>query len=211
MEKEGRYRASGAESEYQAGSDNLVLKNLKNITDSNLMEELETACFIDATSNIARTLTSQHRITTKDICDYHYEWLHEIYAWAGEYRQVNMSKGNFTFAAAHLVHKLMTDFDKNILAKYTPCIFTNRDEVIEALAVVHAELILVHPFREGNGRMGRLISTLMGLQAGYPALNFSEIDDGDGKENYFAAVRSGLDCNYEPMKEIFAKILSDSL
>jgi fido (protein-threonine AMPylation protein) len=32
-----------------------------------------------------------------------------------------------------------------------------------ALAVVHAEFILIHPFREGNGRCGRLLAILMGL------------------------------------------------
>ena len=30
--------------------------------------------------------------------------------------------------------------------------------VAEALAVVHAELILIHPFREGNGRVARLLA-----------------------------------------------------
>lgn len=210
MKDKGRYQASGSESEYQAGSNDLVLKNLKNIIDSDVMAELETVCFIDATSKIAHALTSKHKLTIQDICNYHYEWLHELYVWAGQYRQVNMSKGNFTFAAAHLIHKLMVDFDKNVLAKYTPCIFTTQNEIIEALAIVHTELVLIHPFREGNGRLARLVSTLMGLQAGYPALNFSVID-GDGKEDYFAAVRDGLDCDYGPMKAIFAKIISDSL
>ena len=69
--------------------------------------------------------------------------------------------------------------------------------------------MLIHPFREGNGRLARMVSMLMSLQAGYPLLKFSTID-GEGKERYFAAVRSGLDCNYEPMKEIFSEIISSS-
>ncbi len=36
------------------------------------------------------------------------------------------------------------------------------------MAVTHTELILVHPFREGNGRLTRLLNTLMALQAGLP-------------------------------------------
>ena len=31
--------------------------------------------------------------------DMHRLWLGEIYVWAGEYRQVNMGKGDFMFAA----------------------------------------------------------------------------------------------------------------
>jgi len=38
-----------------------------------------------------------------------------------------------------------------------------------ALAEVHAELILIHPFREGNGRLARLLALLMALQAGFAA------------------------------------------
>ncbi|MBI5664977.1 MAG: Fic family protein, partial [Nitrospirae bacterium] len=35
------------------------------------------------------------------------------------------------------------------------------DEIVTALAVIHTELMLVHPFREGNGRAGRLLAVLM--------------------------------------------------
>ena len=82
--------------------------------------------------------------------------------------------------------------------------------MLTALATVHIELVLIHPFREGNGRLARLLSTLMGLQkAGLPILNFSSIK-GDLQKEYFAAVSSGLDKNYEPMEVIFSKILLQS-
>ncbi|TAK86063.1 MAG: hypothetical protein EPO20_09750 [Betaproteobacteria bacterium] len=32
-----------------------------------------------------------------------------------------------------------------------------------ALAETHVELVLIHPFREGNGRIARALSTLMAL------------------------------------------------
>jgi hypothetical protein len=41
-------------------------------------------------------------------------------------------------------------------------------EVARALAEVHAELILIHPCRDGNGRVARLLPLLMGLKAGLP-------------------------------------------
>jgi len=43
------------------------------------------------------------------------------------------------------------------------------------MAVVHVELVLIHPFRDGNGRVARILSILMGLQAGLPALDFGDI------------------------------------
>ncbi len=69
------------------------------------------------------------------------------------------------------------------------------------------ELVLIHPFRDGNGRIARLLSTLMALQAGLPLLDFSSIA-GAERTNYFAAVQAGIDSNYTPMRAIFAQIIS---
>jgi cell filamentation protein len=72
------------------------------------------------------------------------------------------------------------------------------------------EFILIHPFREGNGRMGRLLASLMALQAGLPLLNFINIK-GKLRAEYFAAVRAGVDSNYEPMKKIFRIVIEKTL
>jgi cell filamentation protein len=77
------------------------------------------------------------------------------------------------------------------------------------LAEVHVELMLIHPFREGNGRIGRLLATLMGLQAGLPPLDFGE-RAGARKEEYFGAVRAGMDRNYRPMARLFADVIAKS-
>jgi cell filamentation protein len=67
-----------------------------------------------------------------------------------------------------------------------------------------------HPFREGNGRLARLLSTLMGLQAGLPFFDFSAVE-GKNREMYFVAVQADLDRNYKPMEQIFSGIISRSL
>ena len=72
------------------------------------------------------------------------------------------------------------------------------------------ELVLIHPFREGNGRAARILSILMALQAGLPPLNFSAIAE-EKKPDYFAAVQAGLDKNYAPMAQLFAEIIERSL
>ncbi len=69
--------------------------------------------------------------------------------------------------------------------------------------------MLIHPFREGNGRLGRLLATLMALQAGLPPLDFSELA-GERKEEYFLAVRAGLDRNYQPMERLFNAVIQNS-
>lgn len=74
------------------------------------------------------------------------------------------------------------------------------------MSEVHVELMLIHPFREGNGRLGRLLATLMGLQAGLPLLDFSEMA-GWRKDEYFAAIRAGLDRDYRPMIRLFRDVI----
>ncbi len=113
-------------------------------------------------------------------------------------------------AAARQIPSLMSEFEKEPLRKYTPCLYSAHKDIVKAIAVVHTELVLIHPFREGNGRVARILSALMALQAGLPSLNFSVIK-GKQRKGYFAAVRAGMDKNYEPMEKIFNAVISRTL
>lgn len=93
---------------------------------------------------------------------------------------------------------------------YTPCRIKCTEPQAAAFAIVHAELIMIHPFRDGNGRCARLLAMLMGLQAGLPALDFGGIR-GAKKRRYIAAVHSALDHNYAPMTEIFRDVIARTL
>ena len=83
-------------------------------------------------------------------------------------------------------------------------------EVVKALAEAHKELLLIHPFRDGNGRVARLLSTLMVLQAGLPLLDFNLISEYK-KQEYITAVQAGLDRNYRPMEALFSQIIEKSI
>lgn len=140
----------------------------------------------------------------------HRQWLGGIYEWAGGYRDVNVAKGDFQFASAHLIPQLMAEFSRAELARNTPCASMDRAQLLSALACTHAELVLVHPFREGNGRCARLLAWLMAMQAGLPPVDFSPLA-GRGKPAYFAAVRAALDRNYFPMQRCFEQVINRTL
>ena len=123
---------------------------------------------------------------------------------------MNVSKGDFMFAASGRIPALMAEFERDVLSRCTPCRCSTHEEVVRALAEAHVELVLIHPFRDGNGRVSRVLTTLMALQAGLPLLDFSLIAE-ERKENYFAAVRTGLDRNYRPMAKIFAEVIERSV
>lgn len=114
------------------------------------------------------------------------------------------------FAAAIHVPELMRQFEDDQLARLTPCRFERTEDVVAALAEVHVELILIHPFREGYGRVARLLLVLMALQAGLPPLDFSELQ-GAKREEYFVAVQAGMDRDYQPMERIVNGIIERTL
>jgi cell filamentation protein len=203
-----RYSTSGlSEAQFELGSRGRVLKNLLHITHKLVIDVIEAELYALVQPKLMDMYTSDHSFTSSDICTMHKAWLGEVYEWAGQYRQVNVSKGDFSFAMAKHIPNLMQEFEKKMLKKYTPCLFKTDEEIITALAVVHTELMLIHPFREGNGRVGRLLSFLMAFQAGLPGLDFSVIR-GKKRTEYYAAVQTGMERDYEPMRRIFRSVLS---
>ncbi|MDT8385632.1 MAG: Fic family protein [Gammaproteobacteria bacterium] len=211
MKKKGRYDVSGSiETQFEPGSNDTVLRNKLGMTDSKEMDKLEAESLIKATDALIHKYDADHQFTADDVCQMHELWLGDIYEWAGKYRTVNISKDDFSFAMAAQIPKLMVQFETDQLAKYTPCNFSDRNVVVKALAEVHTELVLIHPFREGNGRCSRILTIIMALQAGLPVLDFSLIS-GQMKSEYFAAVQMGMVRNYEPMEALFREIIESSI
>jgi len=211
LKKDGRYDVSGlVEAQYEAGSNDMVLRNLLGIIDPDEMDRVEARALAKATDILIRKYNQEHQFTAADTCHFHKTWLGKVYEWAGRYRKINITKDDFTFAMAAQIHKLMEQFEQSQLTQYTPCEFKNREEVVKALAEVHTELLLIHPFREGNGRVARLLSMLMALQAELPILDFSLISEHKKKE-YITAVHAGMDRNYQPMEALFSEIIEKSI
>lgn len=155
----GRYEAHGIEAEFEPGSRGRVLRNLAGIRSVREMDRQEYAALRAVTDRmIDKTMTDQ-RFDAEDVRRMHRLWLGGLYAWAGEYRQVNMGKDGFMFAAANQIPRLMQEFARGPLRIFTPCRMAGADEQAHALGVVHAELVLIHPFRDGNGRCSRLLAS----------------------------------------------------
>ena len=69
------------------------------------------------------------------------------------------------------------------------------------------EFILIHPFREGNGRLGRWLVTIMALQAGFPVLDFGPIaTQSASQQAYFSAIRK-FSGDPHPLEEWFRGLL----
>lgn len=186
------------------------MKNLLGLKSKRAIDQKEARALLDAEKWAFGYFSAGRRFTESDIKKIHKVFLGKIYPWAGNYRNVNLAKGDFPFAPANQMVRLMAEFSGHILARYTPCRFTDKEKVIEAVGIVHSELLLIHPFREGNGRIARLLADLMVLQAGLPLLDFGFIK-GQAKNAYYRAIQDGLAKEYKPIKAIIRKALQRAL
>ena len=204
----GRYDTTGnLEAQFEPGSNGRVLVNKLGIADAEDMDDVELDLLKRLHDDVFDSVETDQRLTVADIREWHRRWLGNVYVWAGSYRTFNMGKGGFQFAASGQVPRLMDNLDKEVLAVRTPCTGMSEDQLAEAIAVVHVELILIHPFREGNGRLSRLLASVMALQAGRRQLDYTPWDDR--KTDYLAAIQAGM-TNYGPMKGLVRRVLRET-
>jgi hypothetical protein len=76
-----------------------------------------------------------------------------------------------------------------------------------ALASVHAGFERIHPFRDGNGRVGRLVLNLLLVRHGYPPA----IIRNRHRSAYLAALRKVDDGDPWPLAEMLGRAVKDSL
>lgn len=204
-----RYAASGPEAEFEPGSRGRVLRNLLGIRRVRDMQLAESQALTLAQDAALDRHGPEHRFTAQDLCDLHALWLDDIYPWAGQYRLVNIGKGGFQFAHAPLIPGLMRSLELGALARHTPLAGADDPALALAMAEVHAELILIHPFREGNGRLSRMLAVVMAMQAGLPALDFRPLL-GPGKTAYIAGIHAALGRDYRPLTAVFGRVIAGS-
>lgn len=202
-----RYDVSGSEGQHEPGSAEEVLKNRLGITSVPEMNELELMLLQQLYEQVLLQELPPGPVTVAMLRKWHRRWLGNVYDWAGQDRGVNMSKGGFAFAAAAQIPRLLTLFERDILARFTPCTAMQGDALVEAIATVHVEFILIHPFREGNGRLSRLLADVMAVQAGEEPVDYSSWDTN--KPAYIAAIHAGMSGDYQPMMRWVAKALGE--
>lgn len=110
-------------------------------------------------------LTKHPEITEKDICALHKLFYFRINPKrAGKYRkeQVFITGTDYVPPAAETIQTAMKQFAAELpvlKAKHHP---------VEFSALLHLQLVSIHPFIDGNGRTARLTMNLALMQAGYP-------------------------------------------
>jgi hypothetical protein len=100
------------------------------------------------------------------------------------------------------VSALMTDWVASVNQ-----IPTDTRPPAEAAAVRHAEFERIHPFLDGNGRTGRLLTNLVLVRLGYPPAIIYKRD----RSRYLAALARSDQGDHGPLGEMIARAILDNL
>ena len=175
------------------------LPNKLGITDEEELHAAEFEGFLTAEILFTERLTPRTRFTVEYIREIHRVALERLYAFAGRFRTVNLSKGGFVFPAARFIPESMAAFEREFLLPL-PDRYPGQESLVRDIARVHGELLFIHPFREGNGRTARILANLMARKQGHPGLNFEHIDFNE----YVIAVQQSARRDYSRMEKIIA-------
>lgn len=181
-----------------------ILPNIPGFKSAEEIALSEFEGFLKAEIVLTEKLSARTKFNTAYILKIHKIALDHLYSFAGKYRDVNISKGGFPFAAARFLPQTMKVFEDEILSQL-PQTYQDEEQLIKDIATVHAELLFIHPFREGNGRTARILANLMCRKQGFPALRFELINEEEF-ENYVSAIQQAKNKDYSKMEEIIKSI-----
>lgn len=129
-----------------------VLKNKLGITDYNLLKQKETDISFERLvelydSPIKGNFDKYH------LCAIHKYIFSDIYPFAGKYRTVYMQKNKSYFTGEKNIDSELEIVLKEMESEFLRC--SNFHELTSFLAEYYYDLLVIHPFREGNGRTVR--------------------------------------------------------
>jgi len=176
-----------------------VLTNLLNLRDGDELAEAEIAITAERYRTYQSELTSIEEFTFPHLKDLHFHLFQDLYHWAGQLREVDISKGDTRFCT---VPRIAVEGEK--LFKLIPKLaeISDQEQLIEEVASLFCEINLLHPFREGNGRVQRFFFEEMLFVLGYD-LTWPPLS----KAHWVDANIAGVYLNLEPLKAIFRQAI----
>jgi cell filamentation protein len=185
---------------YYENSD--VVINKLDIKDLEIITEIEKELLIKSYETLHTELDESVEFNEDYLCKTHHTIFSSLYEWGGKYRSVNISKGDSMFCPYMNLDSFSNDiFSKlkndNYLKEYED--ITLKDKFIEKLSYYMCELIVLHPFSEGNGRSIRLFFDMIVTFNGYKYIDYKSTLENN---EYISASIDCMETNCDRMKII---------
>ncbi|WP_180050844.1 putative adenosine monophosphate-protein transferase Fic [Acinetobacter sp. YH12211] len=177
-----------------------ILKNKLNIHDEQILEQAELELTTFSSSLIEYSEPPYDLAYLQSI---HQQLFSDVYEWAGQLRQIDISKGNTRFCTFSRIeaetHKLLKPLQEQHYFQDLEF-----QQLIPKLADLYCELNVIHPFREGNGRTQRIFFEHLIAHCGY-GIDWSEINS---KDQWVEANIEGFYGNLQPLIQIFKSCIT---
>lgn len=174
--------------------DTNVLINKFNIRDEKTLYEAESEITTVALKKISFSLPPYDLECLKNI---HFILFSSIYAWAGEIRTIDISKQETRFctysrieAEANTIFNSLRNNDFYINDSYK--------DFVSNIAELYADLNMIHPFRDGNGRTQRILFEHIVLNYEY-IIDWSVVSTNE----WMLANIRGVGCDFSLLTKIF--------
>ena len=168
-----------------------------------LREYLEATNHAEAYGYVTELVEQQRPITRATILSLHSLVMDKILGEKGQYRTVPVyiRGANMTPPPARQVESLMQDWLTWIDGEGL------RYQSIMRAAIAHYGFEAVHPFTDGNGRVGRLLLNLMLMREGYPPALLLR----DWRVRYIEALDTANTGNYRPLANLIGQAVEAGL
>ena len=165
--------------------DSTVLRNKFDIRDAQLLADVESLYSQQRLAELYTDHPVAGRFGLTHLSRIHRFVFQDVYAWAGKLRTVRIHKGQTTFAYPEHIQseadRIFSSLRRENHLRNLPL-----PVLIERLAWYVSELNVLHPFREGNGRVLRAFLRELLLQQGL-LLRFEKLDPEEWLQASIAA------------------------
>jgi len=145
--------------------------------------------------------------------------LHEVgFAWifpkdGGKFRSVEVAVSDHQPPKHFLVPQLIDSYCKDLTERLKYLSNFNRDnffnELIRFLAWVHHRFLWIHPFKDYNGRIARLLTNIVLLNLDLPPVEL-KVETKDGREKYVKALKNADEGSYSKLENLIEAAIEET-
>lgn len=187
---------------------NGICINYLKSTDSDLIQKQEDLKLLELYSDLVINFDISRSFGFNTVIRWHKSVFETIYPFAGELRTVEMSKGDDLEAWTWRLDFLngLPDLN-NLIKEVSKKRYEDKESISADLAKLLSDFLFIHPFREGNGRISRLLGDIVLAKNGFPMIGLN-LKNGD---NYIHKVHEGYHCNYEPLQQLLIDKIEEEI
>ncbi len=193
------------------GETRLVVEQGLTLTGKPLKDQAEAKNLSEATDFLELLATDKSRpISAIDIRQMHFLVLKDIRDEdAGKYRSVavEISGSKYKPPAPESVAAQMEEFSAWLAEASVPGNRWNIEDALLVAAAAHAWFVTIHPFIDGNGRVGRLILNLLLMRYGYPIAIITKAD----RTRYYDSLEESQTSDLTALVSLIAECVEESL